>query len=180
MNNEKNKREAWIDWAKVLGIFFVCLGHFMPSGNVLRIFLYTFHVPLFFVVAGITFKPISDFSHLKAYVLKLLSRIIVPYIIWFVLSDILFVILGKELLYDFITKFLFLDGSTIWNSALWFLPCFFIVSVFIATISIFAKKYMCICVGAILTILSLLIPNSFAISSMLGSFSFSAISLSFT
>ena len=46
-----NNRLTWIDWAKTLGIFFICIGHFLPSGNVLRIFLYTFHVPLFFVVS---------------------------------------------------------------------------------------------------------------------------------
>ncbi len=157
--NEKreNNRLTWIDWAKALGIFFICLGHFMPSGNVLRIFLYTFHVPLFFVVAGINFKPTPDYLHLKTYILKLFFRIIVPYIFWFVLSDILFVMLRKDTLHNFITKLLFLDGTTIWNSALWFLPCFFIVSVFVAFISLYTKKHTHIYIGFGLTILSLLI-----------------------
>ena len=114
-------------------------------------------MPLFFVVAGINFKPISDLSHLKAYTLKLFSRIIVPYIFWIILSDILFVMSGKESLHNFITKFLFLDGTAIWNSALWFLPCFFIVSVFVAFISLYTKKHTYICIGIGLTMLSLLI-----------------------
>lgn len=157
--NEKqdNNRLIWIDWVKALGIFFICLGHFIPSGNVLRIFLYSFHVPLFFVVAGINFKPISDFSHLKAYIKKLFFRIIVPYIIWFVLSDALFIILRKDTLHNFITKLLFLDGTTIWNSALWFLPCFFIVSVFVAFISLYTRKHSYVYIGFVLTILSLLL-----------------------
>ena len=151
-----NNRLIWIDWAKTLGIFFICIGHFLSSGDILRIFLYTFHVPLFFVVAGINFKPISDFSHFKSYTKKLLFRIIVPYTIWFVLSEVIFVILKKVTLYEFITKLLFLDGTTIWNSALWFLPCFFIVSVFIAFVSLYAKKYT-IYIGFGLTLLSLII-----------------------
>ena len=151
-----NNRLMWIDWAKTLGIFFICIGHFLPSGDVLRIFLYTFHVPLFFVVAGIRFKPISDFSHFKFYTKKLFFRIIVPYIIWFVLSDVIFVIFKKVTLYEFITKLLFLDGTAIWNSALWFLPCFFIVSVFIAFISLYAKKHT-IYIGFGLSLLSLII-----------------------
>ncbi len=159
--NEKqdNNRLIWIDWAKALGIFFICFGHFIPTGNVLKIFLYSFHVPLFFVVSGINFKPISDLSHLKIYTKKLFFRIIVPYIIWFVLSDILFVVFRKETLHNFITKLLFLDGTTIWNSALWFLPCFFIVSFFVALISFYIKKhtYVHICIGFALTILSLLL-----------------------
>lgn len=157
MNKElQNNRLTWIDWAKTLGIFFICIGHFLPSGNVLRIFLYTFHVPLFFVVAGINFKPISDFLHLKSYILKLFFRIIVPYIIWFVLSDFIFVIFKKVTLYEFITKLLFLDGTAIWNSALWFLPCFFIVSGFVAFISLYAKKHT-MYIGVGLTLLSLII-----------------------
>ncbi len=47
---EIRKKYDWIDWMKALGIYLVILGHFFSVGEE---FIYVFHVPLFFLVAGL-------------------------------------------------------------------------------------------------------------------------------
>jgi acyltransferase len=63
MSLDKN-RIAWIDRAKALGIFLVYYGHLVEElankGNALAFtqfkFIYAFHMPLFFILAGFFFK----------------------------------------------------------------------------------------------------------------------------
>ena len=50
-------RIGTIDIAKGVGIVLVIIGHALPSDNLLRIFVYTFHMPLFFILAGMVMKP---------------------------------------------------------------------------------------------------------------------------
>ena len=61
---EKNEREAWVDILKGIAIIFVVLGHVVTSYhnsnmllsarifNFVGIFVYAFHMPLFFVISG--------------------------------------------------------------------------------------------------------------------------------
>lgn len=44
-----NSRIAWIDWMKVIGMYFIILGHFFPYGYE---YIYVFNVPVFFVISG--------------------------------------------------------------------------------------------------------------------------------
>lgn len=53
----ENKRIAYIDIAKGIGILFVMLGHCLYSEeSPIRLFIYSFHMPLFFVLSGMTYK----------------------------------------------------------------------------------------------------------------------------
>lgn len=45
-----------IDIAKGIGIILVIIGHALYSDNTIRIFVYTFHMPLFFILAGMVMK----------------------------------------------------------------------------------------------------------------------------
>lgn len=53
MSNVK-KRIAYVDIAKILGMFFIIYGHTLRNGEVTT-WIYTFHVPLFFFLSGVTF-----------------------------------------------------------------------------------------------------------------------------
>lgn len=44
------QRQGWIDWMKVLGMLFIVWGHSSPK--ICSDFIYTFSVPLFFIMAG--------------------------------------------------------------------------------------------------------------------------------
>lgn len=50
-------RQAWIDLAKVLGIWLVVLGHMPHSSPALKTFIFSFHMPLFFFISGYLAKP---------------------------------------------------------------------------------------------------------------------------
>lgn len=56
VKSKKWKRIEWIDWLKAIGIFLVSLGHSncVPK---LRKYIYSFHMPLFFILGGATFRP---------------------------------------------------------------------------------------------------------------------------
>lgn len=55
----RTERVEWIDAAKGLGIVLIVLGHItsVETPSWFYIYLYAFHVPLFFFVSGLTFKP---------------------------------------------------------------------------------------------------------------------------
>ena len=85
-----NKRIEWIDTAKLIGMFFVILGHveyaIAIKSHDTRIvqWLYSFHMPLFFFLSGLTAKQSSIMGNLK----KSIHHLIIPYfsfvmILWF-------------------------------------------------------------------------------------------------
>lgn len=53
---DKKTRILWLDQLRAIAIFFVVLGHVaLPAGAVK--FIYSFHMPLFFIISGMTFRP---------------------------------------------------------------------------------------------------------------------------
>lgn len=50
------KRRESIDMAKALAIIFVILGHILPKESVLKQYIYSFHMPMFFILTGIVLK----------------------------------------------------------------------------------------------------------------------------
>lgn len=77
------KRMMWLDIAKGLAILLMVLGHCLDASTPLHDFIYSFHMPLFFLAAGFTMraKPRRDVLASSA------RRLLVPY---FVVSAILF------------------------------------------------------------------------------------------
>lgn len=53
------KRWQWLDAAKGLGIALIVWGHIysITEASALQVYVYAFHVPLFFFVSGLTFNP---------------------------------------------------------------------------------------------------------------------------
>lgn len=49
MEKLNDTRIARIDWMKVIGMYFIILGHFFPWGYV---YIYVFNVPVFFIISG--------------------------------------------------------------------------------------------------------------------------------
>ena len=52
----KEKRWEYLDMAKGVGIFLVVLGHIEYIGEGTLKWIFSFHMPLFFVVGGILFR----------------------------------------------------------------------------------------------------------------------------
>ena len=73
--NIKSKRINWLDWMKAIGMYLIVYGHFMSYGHQ---YIYTFSVPLFFIISGFLFKKEE---HLSFFLKKNFHNLIIPMLI---------------------------------------------------------------------------------------------------
>ena len=72
-------RVSWVDYAKAIAITFVIIWH-VSTRNYLSDWIYSFHMPLFFFLSGITLK--ANRRGYKAFIKKLVKRLLPPYILY--------------------------------------------------------------------------------------------------
>ncbi len=72
-----SKRLDWIDIAKGVAIILVIVGHTVPNPSPLRHAIFSFHMPVFFILAGYTFRLKPWCELLSGSV----SRLLVPYVV---------------------------------------------------------------------------------------------------
>lgn len=79
VNSPLQSRIGWIDSVRALAILLVILGHIELSDSINDL-IYSFHMPLFFLISGFTFnkEKISSIP-IKEYVIKNLKRLVIPY-----------------------------------------------------------------------------------------------------
>lgn len=75
-----SQRIGYLDIAKLIGLFLVCFCHIPVSTGEFHIWVYSFHMPLFFLLSGMFFRP-ENFS-MKRTAMQLL----VPFILFNVLA----------------------------------------------------------------------------------------------
>lgn len=93
----ERRRILWLDQLKAVGFFFVILGHMdLPAGAIG--WIYSFHMPLFFLVSGFTLNmgKTAD-TPFRSQVPKLLKRMVLPYV-WIELICLCFSFLNTVLL----------------------------------------------------------------------------------
>lgn len=74
-----SERDTFFDCVKGIGILLVLLGHTLPAESFLRRVIYSFHMPLFFIVSGFFFK--SKLNKTFPEVVKtVLITILIPYV----------------------------------------------------------------------------------------------------
>ena len=74
----KKTRIEWLDIAKGIVILTVIIGHTAEYGGTLRNFIFSFHMPLFFILSGYTYKIPKSLSDLKTQLKKDLKRLYFP------------------------------------------------------------------------------------------------------
>lgn len=85
-----NTRNPVYDVMKGIGIILVLIGHIPPRDEVFH-FIYSFHMPLFFIVAGFFASTVKmDSSLLKKYANRLLMPVLVTMILVIILSPLHF------------------------------------------------------------------------------------------
>ena len=139
MSEKYFKRVSWIDIAKGIGIFLIVFGHTIQQTGIMRQILYSFHVPLFFVISGLTYK--SDESS-TFFLKKKIKGLLIPY--WAVgLISIIVILLINQFVHlqqdntnFFVNVFGLIYGNyrtglMWWNRPLWFIPCLFITLLFV-------------------------------------------------
>lgn len=86
--DRNNTRKSFIDIAKGIGIILVALGHLDTDGQMSRELIYSFHLPLFFIISGaLASKKKTNF---KDYFQKNFKTLYVPYLVFVVIDTVLF------------------------------------------------------------------------------------------
>ena len=141
------KRLDYLDMAKGIGIFFVALGHMEDISTGTRVWISSFHMPLFFIISGILMavkdEPSRDWNES---VKKRFRGIIVPYL-WFSLSYFIIDIGNLNIVHNIdLRTFIVdtIDSVTFYGmSVLWFLPALFLASIgFLYLKKKFPDKYV--------------------------------------
>lgn len=130
---EPKGRVAWVDIAKGIAIILVVTGHTVSSSSQLVPMIFMFHMPLFFIMSGYSFKlkPMGDVVRASA------QRLLVPYAIIFVLWQGVKWLqqpdaLNLGALGDLAVRFIFASGSpnddmgVTATGMAWFLMCLFV------------------------------------------------------
>ena len=129
-----SKRVLWVDIAKGVAMLAVVLGHTYHGGMPAHTFVYSFHVPLFFILAGYTFrvKPTSQVIRSSA------ERLLLPYLVLAIILAIFGVAKGwlnSDTLFQFSAGVLFASGGVdlpmgIFSIGIpWFLMALFVARV---------------------------------------------------
>ena len=139
---QAKKRLLWLDMAKGIAIALVILGHCLSYDDPLRDLIYSFHMPIFFVLAGYTMRP----KKRSIVIGSSARRLLVPYgLVCTVLFFFAFVPPSSidpdldtqkdwitvlcEILYASGCESDFLDMHLEAIGAIWFLPCLFIARI---------------------------------------------------
>lgn len=72
------KRIEWIDVSKGIAIILMMIGHYVPYGSQIRNFIFAFHMPLFFILSGYTFKFLSSKKEILEKTKKEIIRFLFP------------------------------------------------------------------------------------------------------
>lgn len=68
------KRLAWVDVAKAIAIILMVAGHELPQVS-LRTWIFSFHMPLFFILSGYTSHRVRDWHDFWKIFRKLFVKI---------------------------------------------------------------------------------------------------------
>jgi fucose 4-O-acetylase-like acetyltransferase len=127
------KRVGYIDIAKGIGIILVVMGHndFSLISPFVHKMIYSFHMPMFFFMSGLFFKPDAPF---RTFLWHRFGRVLKPFFTILILiyfaslsfSKISLVTASRRLL-----KAMYGSGYHIDWVQLWFLPHLFAVSLFV-------------------------------------------------
>lgn len=128
---KSQNRLSWLDIMKGIGIILVIIGHVYSNDTVFD-WLYSFHMPLFFMAAGWVYRK----KPIRTDIIRRLQAIVVPYFSFGLLVLVYWALLERHFRDSNMTvtesflgllrgQYDYLD----FNSHLWFLPCFFMTVV---------------------------------------------------
>lgn len=131
------ERIYWVDYAKTIGIFLVILAH-TPLLESANIFIYVFHMPLFFFISGYLFS-FDKHPTFKAFITRRFKQLIIPYFFFNVATYIFWFFVGRKFgndasleikWFEPILGMFYAKGSAPWLIhciPLWFISCLFVV-----------------------------------------------------
>jgi len=145
-----SNRADWVDYGKGIGIILVVYGHLLSSGfhagiNIPEHFfrlsdsiIYGFHMPFFFLLAGIFVESSLQKRGTRIYILDKFSRIAYPYFVWSVLQVSVEVIFSNQTQHGTSLANLLAIPYKPWGQ-FWFLYALFVMHITFALTSRFGK-----------------------------------------
>jgi len=130
------KRYRWIDIAKGIGVFLVVLSHMPSVPWIVRGWIESFHMPLFFFISGYVFTDKGE--SILEFAKRRLRTLIIPFLIYsilFLVTDILMGVKSLTLISSEIYKILIGIGTV---DILWFF-----VALYFAELLFFVIKRIC-------------------------------------
>lgn len=169
-----NKNIEWVTGLKTFGILAVILGHI---NNPFNDFIFSWHMPLFFIISGFFIKINLN---LKDLIIKDGKRLMLPYFIFATLAVVAESIkrLGlhrEPLVYidELKAVFLWMDMEHLINSyafVLWFLPAlFFAKFIYYIVTKHVSNLFYQVCIFTLLFLISFYVKLPFALSNALNS-----------
>lgn len=150
------KRLNYLDYIKGVGILLVVLGHIYDVSHPVRIWIYSFHMPLFFIISGILIEHTNIKNRdLKKIIISKFKHLIIPYICFELLAILIIMIQNDFSLFSL--KVNIAESILMYckAGATWFLPCLFVAEVvFIIMIKYINNKN----INIMLSVLIFVIP----------------------
>ena len=137
----QHKRIEWVDVAKAIGILLVICAHsYLPQS--INTIIYSFHIPLFFVLSGYTCNCDMQFYD---FAIRRIKGLIVPYFFLSSLCLVWFILLrsfaNTQLDIGETIIEICLGMGTYVNTPMWFIPCLFCVNVFMYILTKYIKSF---------------------------------------
>lgn len=149
ISNATIERVQYWDIAKGIGIIVCVLGHSPEIPSILRMMIFSFHMPLFFIANGYFVKRYE----VKQTFLKSIKTLICPYVITCLLSATIYTLItqnGESAVELFLSKILVMFGGmskistrfSSWGSVwlVWFVCCLFVTrNIYVIVMSLMKK-----------------------------------------
>ena len=131
------KRIDWIDMAKGWGTILVILGHLWLTPSFLNIWLYSFHMPLFFFLSGVTYNR-EKYTSLKELIKEKSKTLLVPYAVlsvimfaWNVMLGVFRLVIENQafdyaMIYNTVIGFFVNIRTTKYGGLSWFITCIYV------------------------------------------------------
>lgn len=148
-----NTREEYLDIAKGIGIFLVIWAHCMVPRS---IWIYSFHLPLFFYVSGLLYSK-KDY---KEFFVRKVKRLLIPFFFFSICGLFLFTaadfIMHKFNSSDFFSALgkIFLGIPISQLAPMWFLTASFMLAIIYRTLDSFVEKKFLMLIVVILLALA--------------------------
>lgn len=129
-----NKRIAYLDMMKGIGMFIVVSGHIHSQYGWFSLPIHSFVIPLYFFLSGLTFRR-GKFVSFGVFVKHRAKTLLLPYVIFSVLTWLIWAlyntIIHADVSYWFpLLQTIIAQGSgdfLVHNVPLWFIPCLFVI-----------------------------------------------------
>ncbi len=138
MKIQESKRLSTIDVAKGIGIILVVFAHVNYTPGLLKT-IYSFHMPLFFLISGMMYRK-DRYTSFSQFLYRKVQTLICPYVFFYMLALVLEygvkLLSGgfagfqfSEFLDHFVQMFISQGSAKVVSAPLWFVLCLFAVEI---------------------------------------------------